>query len=140
MNPTVIPYLDWISILTLLTTTGGTWHGAIAHLYQNNFTPTPGMTLASLTEADYTGYAASSALTWGTPGFLPAGPAVVTANLVSFVSGATPTLFNTVYGYYITDSPATVLHFARLFQAPIIISGPLQIIDVIPSYVTTLSS
>lgn len=142
MNPTVIPYSEWLTILTALVATGtpgGPWNGATTHLYKNNFVPVPGMDLTSLVEADFTGYAAGSAVTWGTPGFLPGGPAVVTGNLQTFTVGATPTVFNTIYGYYMVDVAGTGLLFARQFDAPIVLSGPAQIIDVIPSYVTYLS-
>ena len=139
MNPTVIPYSEWLAILTALVATGtpgGAWNGAKVHLYQNNFTPVPGMTLASFTEADFTGYSASAAVVWNTPGFIPAGNAIVTGDNKQFTVGATPTVFNTIYGYYLTDGAGTTLLFARLFNAPITLSAAGQFIDVVPSYQT----
>ncbi len=139
MNPTIIPYTEWLAILTALVATGtpgGAWNGALVHLYKNNFTPVAAMLLGSFTECDFTGYAASSAVVWNTPGFLPSGAAVVTGDNKQFVVGTTPTVLNTVYGYYLTDGAGTTLLFARLFNAPIVLSAAGQIVDLVPSFIT----
>jgi hypothetical protein len=137
MNPTVLPYSEWIAILTgLVAAATPGWLAATCGLYQNNFQPVPTMTLGSLVEASFTGYSMSSAITWGTPGFLPSGPAVVTGDTKTFRVGATPTVFNTIYGYYIVDSTGLLLIAARLFDSPIVLSAAGQIIEVIPGYVS----
>jgi len=139
VNPTVIPYTEWLAILTALVATGtpgGLWNTASCRLFANNFVPAPGMTLSQLNEATFTGYAAV-AITWGTPAYSPAGPAVVTGNLCVFTVGSSPTVFDTIYGYFVTTGTSPqVLLFARQFATPVVLSSAGQICDVVPSYAT----
>ena len=134
MNPVIVPNSEWLAMLTALIATGAPWNGGKVHLFQNNIVLGPTVTLANLTEADFTGYAASSAVTWGTPGYLPNGTAVVTGDTKQFQVGSTPTVFNTVYGWYLTDSTGAILIFARSFDTPVVLSAALQIVDVLPAY------
>jgi hypothetical protein len=134
MNPVVIGNAEWEAILTALTTTGGGWVGAKLHLYTNNLLPTPANILTDFTEADFTGYAASAAITWSTPGYLPDGTAVVTGDAKTFQVGSTPTVLNTCYGWYITNGAGTALITSRAFDSPVVLSGAGQIIVVLPVY------
>ena len=137
MNPTIISYAQWIAILTTLTTTATPgWLAALVALYQNNLTPLPTTPLASFIEADFSGYARSGAITWGTPGYLPSGPAVVTGDAKTFRVASTPTVFNTIYGYYVVDSTGASLLLSRQFDVPINLSSAGQILEVIPGYVS----
>lgn len=62
--------------------------GSKVMLFTNNITPTPGAVLADLTEATYTGYARSAALTWGTP-FVSnlTGKHVMQSGMLTFAGG-----------------------------------------------------
>jgi hypothetical protein len=134
MNAVVIPNSSWKDILTELIAAGNLWDGAKVHLFKNNVTPSPGMLIGDLTEADFDGYAASSAIVWGTPGFLPDGTAAVVGTQKTFTVGASPVVLNTVYGYYVTDGAGTGLLFARKFDAAVVLSAGGQFIVVLPTY------
>lgn len=93
--------------------------GLLYHLYVNNHTPGVGTTLASLTEATYSGYAPIlvAAANWtvsavvGHVGELEA-PAIVFRN--------TSTAARSAYGYFITDQTGTqYVAAARFDEAPV---------------------
>jgi hypothetical protein len=139
MNSAVIPQTAWLAMLTELTTVAMLWAGAKLHLGKTNIPITGSTLIGDFTEADFTNYAASAAVTWATPGYTPGNVAVVTGDLKTFSTGASPTVFNTIYNWYLTDSAGTALLFARTLDTPIVLSGPLQLIEIIPSYVAILS-
>jgi hypothetical protein len=116
-----------------LTSTGADLNGAILSLFQNNITPNPNNVLSDFTEADFTGYLASGAITWGTPVYAPDGTPTVYGDLKTFTAGSPVTQSNVVYGWYITDSPATKVMAARRFDAAININAPSQAVSVVPS-------
>jgi hypothetical protein len=94
----VVPQSAALLDLTVLNTDRATgWH---IHLFSNNVTVSDTTTLAMLTEASYTGYAAQTLSTWTTPATV-GGAASTTAALVTFPapSGSSAT----IYGYYVTD-------------------------------------
>jgi len=134
MNSVVIPNSEWNAILTELIASGNAWDGSKVHLFKTNVNPSPNMVIADLVEADFTGYAASSAIVWGTPGYLPDGTAAVVGGGKTFTVGSTPSILNTIYGYYVTDSAGTVLLFARKFDAAVVLSAAGQFVIVLPSY------
>lgn len=112
----VIPNTGRRNILNILTddTVGseGPYDGAVVRLFKNDIEPHAGMLLADLTEADFSGYAASSEIVWGPAFTNSANEAVVVGDTKQFnhSGGATA---NTVYGYYVTNTAGTVLHFAE---------------------------
>ena len=60
----VIPTATMRLVMTTLKSDTTTFSGALVHLYANNLTITPGVQLASLVEASFTGYAASATFAW----------------------------------------------------------------------------
>lgn len=134
MNAVVIPNTEWKDILDSLTAVAAPWNGAKVHLFKTNVTPSPGMALGDLVEADFTGYAASAAITWAPAGFLPDGTAAVAGDAKTFAVGATPTVLNTIYGWYVTDGAGTTLLFARKLDAAVVLSAAGQFLIVIPVY------
>ena len=134
MNPVVIVNTEWEAMLNALVAATQPWNGAKLHLFKNNFVPAPQNDIAAFTEADFTGYAASSAITWSAAGYLPDGTAVVDGDAKTFQVGATPTILNTIYGWYMTDGAGTVLIMARKFDNPVVLSAAGQRIIVLPSY------
>lgn len=139
MNPVLVPNAEWLAWLAALTAASAPLNGAKLHLYKVLVALSGNTALGDLTECDFTGYAASSAITWGTPFFKPDGTAVVTGDLKSFVVGSSPTVLNTVYGWYVTQATPTSLLLARQFDTPVILTQAAQGIEVIPCYPTYLS-
>lgn len=140
MNAVVIPQTEWEAMLNALVAATAPWNGGKIHLFKNNFTPSPTMAIGDLTEADFTGYAASSAVTWAAAAYLPDGTAVVVGDSKTFQVGATPTILNTVYGWYLTDAAGTTLIFARRFDTPVVLSAAHQILTILPAYPAYLGS
>lgn len=104
-----------VGLVWLLRRVVGT--GLLYHLFVNNHTPGVGSTLASFTEATYSGYAAIlvAAADWnvsavvGHVGDLEA-PAIVFRN--------TSTAARSAYGYFITDPTGTQYVAAARFDEP----------------------
>lgn len=134
MNPVVIGNLEWLAILTELVAATNPWNGALISLFKNDIVPDAASLLADLTEADFSGYAASAAVTWGTPHFLPDGTAVVAGDAKTFVTASPAPVLNTVFGWYATDGAGTTLLFARRLDTPIVLTGPNQQVAVLPAY------
>lgn len=139
MNSVVIPNSEWEDILNALVAALAPWNGGKLHLFKTNVTPSPAMVIGDLVEADFTGYAASTAVVWGAAAFLPDGTAVVVGDAKTFETGSPSTVLNTIYGWYFTDSAGTTLLFARKLDNPIALSGPSQIITILPTYPAYLS-
>lgn len=106
------------------------------HLAMSAFTPGPGLTLAQLTEATFTGYAALA----GAPGVVV--PFVDPTSGLQIVqlpdpaggwhfscTGATG-LPQTIYGWYVTDSAGVTLWGAQLFTTPVVVTAAGQGVDV----------
>jgi hypothetical protein len=140
MNPVVVGNLEWHAILTAITQTSQPWDAAKVHLFKSNIVLTPATLLGDFTEADFTGYSVSGSVTWNAPGYLPDGTAVVVGDAKIFVVGSTPTVLNTIYGYYLTNSGGTALLFARSFDTPVVLSQAGNFVDVIPTYPAYVSN
>lgn len=92
------------------------------HLYQNNFTPTKGDTLAAYTEATFSGYAAqnSGALggdVWDGVNFVWTQQAATVTFAVG--AGGVP---NNVYGAYWTSADGKLIAAERFAGAPIVMN------------------
>lgn len=133
-NPVVIPQAAWELMLTELVAASNLWNGAKVLLFKNNVSPGPNTVLGDLTECDFTGYAVSAAVTWGTPGWQPDGTAIVVGDLKTFTVGATPTILNTVYGWALVDTGKTVCYLARKFDTAVNLTQAGNFVDVVPSY------
>lgn len=123
-----------VSILTQLTAADGVLDGVKVHLFKNDIQITPQMLVSSFVEADYTGYAASGVVVWGTP-FLNAlqDGIVVGDNKQFHPTGST--VGCDVYGYWImpTAGSATPILAVR-FSSPVPMTGPLNAIIVTPQF------
>jgi len=102
--------------LDRLTTAWG--NNAILKLFKNNITPAAGDTLATYTECDFSGYAASNCTGWSAAATV-SGRASSTAAQKTFTHNTGLTA-NDIYGYYVVDPDTTTLLWAeRDANAPI---------------------
>lgn len=96
---------------------------ASVHLFQNNHTPVDGDTVATFTEANFVGYAAAGAPSWGTPS--TANPSVMsTTSGVTFTCSLSA---QSVYGYYALDSGGNLLFADNLGYVLLTEGGTLTI-------------
>lgn len=110
--------------------------GVAVKLATNAFSPSPGLSLASLTEATFPGYLAKNAGVG--PQQLFGDP--ISQNLIVqllepvggwvWLSSGAPTPAETIYGYYVTNNGGTVLYGSALLPAPITITGGGQGVTV----------
>jgi hypothetical protein len=133
MNPVNVPNSTLMAQLTELIAATNLYVGGKLHLFKTPVAFTPNMDVSAFTEADFTGYAVSSTVVFTAPFISPLGIPTITGGLKQFVVDAMPTIFNTIYGWYLTDAAGTVLLFWRTFDAPVNLSLPLQGLDVIPA-------
>lgn len=133
-NPTevqVVPNAQLLAVLTALVDTGGPFDASILKLFQNDVVIDKNVLLTDLDEADFDGYADVNAVAFGTPYFDADGNAIVTAPSHEFVCTG-PTEPNVIYGFYLTDDPATKLLAAYRFEESIGIGTAGQGLTVIP--------
>lgn len=107
------------------------------HLSQAAFTPGLGLTVASFTEATFTGYAALAAGATGTQNtfFDPAtGNTVVEIKAPVggwlFKTTASTGLPQTMYGYYLTDSTSATLYGSALLSPTVTLTATGQGVEV----------
>jgi len=81
------------------------------HLFTNNYTPTVTDTLASYSEATFTGYATQNITGWGAP-TIAAHVGAIQAASRTFTRTATGTTQN-IYGYFVTNAGDTTLLWAE---------------------------
>lgn len=109
------------------------WSPFDVGLFKNNHTPVVGDTMASLTEADFPGYAPVNLNS--TPTHLPmvAHVGFLQWNAVSFTrsSGAGS---QTIYGYFVREPVSPQLLWAQLLPVPVVVTTVGQIIIVTPQY------
>jgi hypothetical protein len=88
-----------------------TYEGSKLILYTNNYTPTEGTTIGSVTECAVAGYAAISLATgsWN----ITTSTNITTANYA--LQAFTPTTAVTCYGYGVTNSAKSILLWAEYF-------------------------
>lgn len=130
----VVSNAELLNLITAWSQLNVTGVFGTAHLFVNNFVPSPLMTPSDFTEATFPGYAdeSMSVSDWGAPFLTPANVAADVYPDIQFTSGAVVTP-QTVYGWYVTRAltPAIVVA-AELFPVPVIISGPNQAIVINP--------
>lgn len=134
MDPVVIPNSTGIAILTALIDTGALLDGAVLRLFQNNINPGPENVVGDFVSADFSGYAPSTTVVWGTPYLQSDGTANVAGDLKLFVADDPLIVTNTIYGWFLTNAGGTVLLASYRFSDPVAISLPLQALPVVPSY------
>jgi hypothetical protein len=128
-----IPNLTLRGQLVELVDTGNLYAGAVLHLYKTSIALGPTTAVGDFVEADFSGYAASSTIVWGTPFYQPNGVPVVNGDMKTFVVDDPATILNTVYGWYCTNAAGTVYLFGRPFDAPVILTAPGQGLNVVPT-------
>ena len=107
------------------------------HLAQAAFTPALSLTVASFTEATFTGYAALAAGATGTQtSYLDPATGNTFLEIKPPVGGwlfkttSAAGLPQTIYGYYLTDSTSATLYGSALLSAPVILTLSGQGIEV----------
>jgi len=120
------------SILADAAAAGKILDGALVHLYQNNYNPTPFDVIADYTEATYTGYAsqAVASAAWN-----PVVQADGSAGLIGpglFFNPTGTAITNVVYGYYVTDSTGATVLWGERFAAPVGMTGPGSGFTMVP--------
>lgn len=132
----ILPVAVQIAMLSALAGVAGTLNGVLIALFKNDFAPNQDSLIADFTEADYTGYARSTAVVWGTPFINVDGVAEMIAPGKQFQPSGT-TVANTIYGYYVVDSGGTDLVYSERFATPVPLAGPLDALPIIPRYLIT---
>lgn len=122
------------TLLGLITGVDGTFEEVVIRLFKNNFTPNPDQVLGDLEEADFTGYAASSAVTWGTVFTNSDGFAEVIGSTKQFTATGSA-VTNVVYGYYATNAAGDTLYWAERFSTPREMDEGADAIPIVPRYV-----
>jgi hypothetical protein len=102
-------------------------------LYSNDYTPAETDTGSGITEANFTGYTATTVGAWGTPTTV-ANVASSTAGMQTFTAGSSVSVSNTIYGWYLTHTgdSDTILGACRLV-APLLVNTALQVIQITPT-------
>lgn len=110
-------------MLELVTNTSTGRENLVLHLFQNDITPASTMTLASYTEATFTGYAAVT-LTTSDWAIMPGDPttAVYSSGVAFTCSGTTS---QAIYGFYLSQAGSSVLMWSERF-----VSAPYTITNV----------
>lgn len=136
----VVPDIFSLARLAEMIAISGALDGAKVHLYQNSYTPQRGDTVANYTTADFSGYAASAVIAWGTPYSDPVNGPQVVGDSKQFTSSGGSFVGNTIYGVYVTDTAGTGLLYAEQFvdengaPAPVIIAAAGQAIVYVPVF------
>lgn len=130
----VVPLNNRLSALGELIAATNLLDGVKVILFKNAAALSIYSTLADLIEADFTGYARSSAIVWGTAYVNPNQQAQVTGGSKQFnCSGATVT--NTIYGWaIIIDSTVDILVAAELLPQPVTMTGVGNAVVITPYY------
>jgi hypothetical protein len=98
-----IPIVTMRAIMTTLKSDSTTFSGAVVKLYSAPITVTPAVTLATLTEASFTGYVASTTFSWNGPASDEVGNAYLFGPQLTFICTGSTTL-NTIYGAFAVGS------------------------------------
>ena len=131
----VIPRAQSRAILEALVDTGALLDDVLVRLFTNNIEPTPASVLADFTQATFTGYAASAAVSWDAVFTDLLGNAVVRGDTETFVATGTPTP-ETIYGYYLTKSGGGgALVGSQRFTTPVNITLGGDGLTVVPEMV-----
>lgn len=108
--------------------------GDVVRLFRNNVTPAIGDTVASYTEANFSGYAAQALPSFSAAAFSTS-KARATATSTLIFTNSTGVTGNTIYGYYVTNSAGTQLRWAhRPDNAPYDLSAAANAVNVLLKY------
>lgn len=119
------------AVVDALIAEDGLLDGAVVNLYQNDLTPTPNTLVGDFTVANFTGYAVSSAIVWGTVFTDASNVANSVGDVKQFTCTADGTA-QTIYGYYVTVTGA--LRFSERFPTPIPVVHAADAVVVLPRF------
>lgn len=124
-----------LAIVPLVVAAGGPLHTATLRLFTNVGPPADTWNWATITEATFDGYAASTITAWGTPYIDANGFFRVDGTPGTFVA-TDGTVTNTVQGWAVTTGATTaiVLVEAAALIPPIYIAAAGQGVTVVPTY------
>lgn len=131
----VYPRHSDVAVLTELKTADNYLDGAKVSLFKADVVPDKDTVLADLTPADFSGYAQSAAVVWGTPYLDASGKATVQGASVQFTQTA-DTVSNTVYGWMLVGDPAGTPYLicAERFATPVTMTEASDGIVVAPAF------
>lgn len=127
--------LDMVTLLADDVATLAAVAGMKLHLAKNSFVPGPGLTLASLQEATFTGSAAKVAGTGNQTVFVDPLTSAFNIEVLEPAGGwhwnctVDPAPAETIFGVYLTDNAGAVLYASQLLPAPVTISAAGQGLD-----------
>ncbi len=129
----VLWYLLEKDILDQLTTLSGLMTDLHFHLYKNDLIPTEYAAVGDFVEADFTSYAASSAIVWGASIPAPAGGYQCVGDVKQWAptDSVTP---NTIFGVFVTDVGGTVLRYAERFETPVPMASVADSLAYVPVF------
>lgn len=125
-------------LLAAMIGVGGILEAPTVRLFKNNYFPSKDSVIGDFTLADFTGYATSTAVTWGAPHVNADGNLEIQGGVKQFTAtdGATP---NTVYGYLLTTAGGALIAAER-FDVPVPVSAADDAVVVAPRFTLTLVS
>lgn len=129
--PWQVPQETFLDIATVVVGVGGPLNGLTMGLFQNDIVPTPSTPLASLTPADYDGYA-EEANAWLAPTISDAGVIEVHGIVGEFrpTGSVTP---NSIYGWYLKNAGGDLVASDRFAGAPLAMGSALN--NILPTLI-----
>lgn len=135
----VTPNTFNLDALAALVAAAAPLNGAIVKLIQADIALSADMIIADLDaiEADFSGYAASSAITWGTPALDEDNNPRTVGSAKNFTTADPTTVGNSIYGYYVTSGDGLTLLYAEKFASPISMQLPIHSFTLVPVFGAT---
>lgn len=133
----VMQFLARIAAANRLTASSGPLNGCQLVLFTNPIAYDPNTTLADLTLATFSGYAAVTGITFGTAYIGVDGFVHVTAPSQQFSASASPNA-ETIYGWALLNTAGTTLILGTTFDTPINITQQYDGVLVQPDYAYAL--
>jgi hypothetical protein len=101
-------------------------------LFQNDTVPAYTDTVADYVEADFSGYIAGTAITWGVPIINGSNQGELNGTQINFTHNGGSTA-NTIYGIFVVDGSGDLL-YAERFPAPIAMGSGGDTIPYVPRF------
>lgn len=130
----VVPNAVSVAILQALVAVDALFNGAKVGLFVGDTVPSQATVLADLTPADFTGYALSSAITWGAPFIDENGIPSVVGSMKEFHASDPLTVANDVAGYFVVNGAGDTLLWAERFESEITVAAPTAAVVVVPVF------
>ncbi len=134
--PNAVQTTAWMLAVAgdVVTNLFGTSVHSKMHLAKAAFTPSIGLQLSDITEADYDGYAAQNITAWGVPHLDASGQIFVSPSTAMDWTPTGSTIPNTIFGWVLVASGGTVIE-SGLLTAPVTLNGTsttLQLVPIVP--------